>query len=331
MNKIKGFNIRFLLIIIGIIFLSNFAMAISEDYPNRPITCIVPFSAGGSSDIMARVTMPYVEKELGVPIVIENRAGAGGQLGLMEGLRAEPDGYTFMQVNAINLVVSILLQDAPYKVQDFDVFCSQHNDPTCVVVLNDSPYEDFVSLIESIKENPGKIALGATSTSAGLIFLTDLKTKLQLDFKIVTYAGGSEGRVALLGKHIDGYIANVMSNMSIRDQARSIGVGGDESHVLWPEANTFDEQLLSIYNYKAPRLPSLRGFAFPKEFKEKYPERFDKFFNAYEKAYFNEEHLKECEKTDQLPIMQFISPDEAQKAFEDLYQTITPYINLLKG
>lgn len=332
MSRVKQFNISVFFIFLTIILFSGITIAMADDYPNRPIKLIVPNSPGGASDLMSRITMPFLEKELGVPIVIENRPGAGSQLGTMEGFRADPDGYTFMQWNQPHYSITILLQGAPYTIQDLAVVCAQQKDPACAIVLKDSPYKDFVDVIEDIKENPGKVAMGAGQLSGGHIFLEDLKSKLNLDFNLVIFTGGGgEGRPALLGGHVDVYIANIMSNMAVRDQTRALGVGGDEEHILWPEAKTFDEQLLSKYNYKAPRLASLRGFAFSKEFKEKYPERFDKFVAAYKRAYHNEDFFKANEKANQAYTMQFVSSKKAQEEFEAVYQTMMPYVDILKG
>jgi len=323
----KKFSIFILCIALAIILISGSTLA--DDYPNRPITLIVPFSPGGGSDVMARTTMPFVEEELGVSIVIENVEGAGSQVGLQQALRADADGYTFMQLNQVNTSMSILLQDAPYEVEDFAVLNMQHHDPVQVIVMEDSPHENMVDLIEYIKQNPGEVGFGVTGTSAGHILAENLRSELDLDYSIVTYPGGGEGRADLAGGHVDVYIANVASNIPLRDQARSLGHGGDEEAAEWPESKTFDEQLLDKYGYEAPRLPQLRGFAFPAEFKENYPERFNKFLEAYERAYFNEEHLLAHEETGQKPIMTWLGHEESQKAFENYHETVEPFKDML--
>lgn len=301
----------------------------SDNYPNRPITIIVPGGPGGASDIMSRTLAPFLAEELGTSVVVENFQGAGMQIGMMECLKRDDDGYAFVQVNQPHSTFTIEIQGAPYTLDDFALINAQHIDPINMIVLKDSKYKNLVDLIEDIKSNPGKVAIGAIQNSGPHALLLFLQNEMNLDFKIITGYAGAEGSAALLGGHIDVYVANVASTINVRDQTISLGVGDTKKSELWPEAETINDQLKQ-YGVTAPNLPSVRGFAFKSSFKEKYPQRWEKFVEAYNKAYHNPKHLEACEKTEQLPIMNFSTPEETQEMFYSLHEELLDFTDYFK-
>ena len=305
--------------------------ASADSYPERPITWIVPCSAGGGSDLMARSMVPYLREELGVDIVVENRGGAGTQIGLTALLRAKPDGYTVGQISQPHASFTIALQDAPYKIEDFAFVNFNHNDPVIANVMDDAPWTDMRDVIEFAKENPGELAMGVTQMSGNHMTALYLTQKFDVDMKIVPYEGGGPGRAALVGGHVDIYWANALSNYAIADQSKALVVGGEKRNILWPDTPTFDELFGDdeLSGFADAVGASLRGVAFPAEFKENYPDRWETFVNAFERAFHSAGFQKDCEETGQSPILTWTGPEKAQEIAEMANEIVIQYAPIL--
>ena len=288
--------------------------ATQETYPNGPIKFIVPLAAGGAADAFVRTLAPYLGEELGTNIVVENVEGAGTQIGLTALLAATPDGYTVGSANQPHLSFTIAIQNASYAASDFAWVNMQQIDPLSLAVMKDQPWQNFQDLADDIKKNPGEIAIGVVQMGGSHVFLLYLQQEYDLDFIIVPYSGGGEGRAALIGGHVDVFLGTAFADYTLRDQVRSIAIGWDERNELWPEAATFEEATGDkALNETAKALASFRGILVPSKFKDDYPERFKAFVDACEKAYHLEGHLADAEKTGQSPIMYWIGPEESEK------------------
>jgi tripartite-type tricarboxylate transporter receptor subunit TctC len=182
------------------------AAGAQADYPNRPIKVIVPFPAGGGGDILARLVLNRVGQELGKPIVFENLAGAGGNLGSVAAVRAEPDGYTLLYGTNGTLAVNHSL----YKKTGFDPAkdlqaISRLSQLGLVVVVRPGFAVNSMSeLITTLKASPGKYTIGSsgngtTSHLAGEIF----KSSAGLAIVHIPYRGGAPAMTDLIGGQID--------------------------------------------------------------------------------------------------------------------------------
>jgi tripartite-type tricarboxylate transporter receptor subunit TctC len=176
------------------------------DYPNKPIKVIVPFPAGGGGDILARLVLNRVGQELGKPIVFENLAGAGGNLGSVTAVRAEPDGYTLLYGTNGTLAVNHSL----YKKTGFDPAkdlqpISRLSQLGLVVVVRPGLAVNSMSeLVQTLKASPGKYTIGSagngtTSHLAGEIF----KSSAGLAIVHIPYRGGAPAMTDLIGGQID--------------------------------------------------------------------------------------------------------------------------------
>ena len=180
---------------------------IAQEWPNRPITVIVPFNAGGSTDLFARNLAPALSQELGQPINVINKPGAGGQIGASYFLAQPSDGYTMMVTAAAPyLPNNILTTGAEYTLEDFAFVNAQWIDYTIIAVPSDSPFQSLDDLIGTIKDRPGELSTSVTFGSAGHINTLVLLDALGLDqdaIRIVTFDGGAEARTALAGGQVD--------------------------------------------------------------------------------------------------------------------------------
>src|SRR5919198_1391606 len=137
------------------------AAAQAQPYPNRPITFVVPFAAGGLSDVPARVLAAEMQQRIGQSIVVENKPGASGVTGATSVLRAEPDGYTLL-VNALADVQNLHYLPVPYDpVKDFALIGMLVDGPPLVLIVNAAlPYKSLAELVAEAKANPSKVSFG---------------------------------------------------------------------------------------------------------------------------------------------------------------------------
>jgi tripartite-type tricarboxylate transporter receptor subunit TctC len=188
--------------------------ASAADYPDRPIKLVVPFPAGGGADNLARMIMPRVAQALGVPIVIENRPGAGGNVGAEVVARAAPDGYTLLYgtngTHAINETLYGNLRFDP--VADFAPVSRMTLIAAMLIVNPEVPATTVAELIRYAKANPGKVNFasagnGTTSHLAGELF----KTMAGIDIVHVPYRGGAAAATDLVAGQVQMMI-DVMPN-----------------------------------------------------------------------------------------------------------------------
>ena len=185
------------------------------DYPDRPIHLVVPFPAGGGADVLARTIMPRVARELGTTIVVENRPGAGGNVGAEYVARAAPDGYTLLYgtngTHAINRALYGSLAFDP--VRDFAPVSRMTQIAALVVVYPGLPVATVGELVAYAKANPGKVFFasagnGTTSHLAGELF----RTVAQVDVVHTPYRGGALAANDLMGGHV-ALMIDVMPNV----------------------------------------------------------------------------------------------------------------------
>ena len=170
------------------------ALAADEPYPSRPVHLIVPFPAGGGADNLARLIMPRVSKALGQPIVIENRAGAGGNVGAELVAHAAPDGYTLLYgTNGTHAINPSLYRNLGFDpIKDF-IPVSRMTEIAAILIVNPKvPVTSTAELIRYARANPGKLNFasagnGTTSHLAGEMF----KTQAGIDIVHIPYRGGA--------------------------------------------------------------------------------------------------------------------------------------------
>src|SRR5699024_379986 len=175
----------------------------SDDFPNKPITVIVGYSAGGGSDTVVRLLKPYLEEELGTSITVENVPGAGGMIGATTLDREEADGYTLGNINQPALNFTIALEDTNYDQGDLIPLWAEVKDPNIWLTKKESSWDTIKDFIEDAKENPGEYKVGVVPSGGQQANALWLKDKFDLDFRTVNFDGGSDAGAALLGDQVD--------------------------------------------------------------------------------------------------------------------------------
>jgi tripartite-type tricarboxylate transporter receptor subunit TctC len=214
-------------------------------YPERQITLIVCFPAGGGADIAARLVNTPLGEALHTPVVIENRAGAGGNIGILAVARAAADGYTLLGCSSAFVVNPSLYERAGYDpFKDFLPLMTLGASPNVVTVPAQSDIKTLPELIARAKANPGK--LNWTSPGAGTTpYLAGEVLKLRTGVKMehIPYAGAGPATTAVLGAQVDMYTANIGSVIGLIEagKVRPLAVTALERWPELPEVPTLEE------------------------------------------------------------------------------------------
>ena len=179
--------------------------ALAQAYPTKPVTIIVPFAAGGTTDILARIIGQALTAELGQSVVVDNRAGAGGNIGGQAAAKAAPDGHTlFMGTVGTHAINASLYKKMPFDpVKDFAPLTRVANVPNLLVANPAQPYKSVKDLIAYAKANPGKVNFGSSGNGSSIHLSGELfKSLAKVDMVHVPYKGSAPAVTDLLGNQI---------------------------------------------------------------------------------------------------------------------------------
>ncbi|MDA8522274.1 Bug family tripartite tricarboxylate transporter substrate binding protein [Acidovorax sp. NCPPB 4044] len=179
--------------------------AAAQAYPSKPVTIIVPFAAGGTTDILARVIAQGLGTELGQSVVVDNRAGAGGNIGGQVAARAPADGYTlFMGTVGTHAINAALYKKMPFDpIKDFAPLTRVANVPNLLVANPAQPYKSVQELIAYAKANPGQVNFGSSGSGSSIHLSGELfKSLAKVDMVHVPYKGSAPAVTDLLGNQI---------------------------------------------------------------------------------------------------------------------------------
>jgi tripartite-type tricarboxylate transporter receptor subunit TctC len=237
--------------------------AFAAGFPERPINLIVPFPPGGASDTAARVVQAEAEKRLGQSIVIENRAGATGNIGANAVAKAAPDGYTLLcaalSVWSIN---PALFKSLPYDaVNDFDKITVAIRTPNALILRKTFPANTLEEFIAYLKANPGKVSFASSGAGSSDHLTAELfwqKTGTQGTH--VPYKGGGPAITDLIGGHADASFVNLGSIApQVKDgKVKAIAVTSEAEHPMLPGVKTLKEQGVDgveVYSWQALGAP----------------------------------------------------------------------------
>lgn len=196
-------------------FLAGFGLGVAclstahanGEYPTRPMTMIVSFAAGGSTDTIARLLAQHVSDALGKPVVVENKPGAEGQLGAQQIVRAKPDGYTFGLVTSGNLSgLPAMRSSPPYDVvKDFTPIADVGRYGFFLFINESLPAKTFQEFLDYAKANPGKLSYG-TGNNTGVLAFAQFKQTYGIDLVHVPYKGEPSATTDLVANRIQAMI-----------------------------------------------------------------------------------------------------------------------------
>jgi tripartite-type tricarboxylate transporter receptor subunit TctC len=199
MNSRRG--LKTILASIGMMVVTSVAFA--QDYPVKPVTLIVPWPAGGPTDVTMRAMADAAAKHLGQPIVVENKAGGGGTVGpATMAAASKPDGYTLAQM-PITVYRLPLMQKTTWKPEDFTYIIHLTGYVFAAFAGADTPFKTWQDVIDYAKKNPGKITYGSTGSGTSLhLGMEMLAEKSGVKFTHVPFKGAAEVNAAVAGGHV---------------------------------------------------------------------------------------------------------------------------------
>jgi tripartite-type tricarboxylate transporter receptor subunit TctC len=217
----------------------------AQGYPDRPIRLIVPFAAGGNADINGRIVADVVHRALGQPVVVENRAGAGGGVGAEFVARAEPDGYTLLVGSNGPLTINpITNPNVSYdSLKDFAAMALVSYVPHVLIVSNKLDVKSIPDLVALSKARPINLATSGVG-SASHMTLERFKQATGAQIAHVPYKSGGSLLPDVISGNVDGAMTELSTAAELHKggQARIIGVAGAARSSLAPDVATFDEQ-----------------------------------------------------------------------------------------
>jgi len=229
-----------------------YAQSKGDGYPSRPVRMIVPFAPGGASDTVGRIIQPAMADLLKQQVVVDNRGGAAGNIGVEVAVRANPDGYNFLLGNVGTMAINpVYYVKFPYRPLKDLVPVTQIVDvPGCVVIHPSVPAKSVKELIAHLKANPGKLNYGAPAPSSAnnletIMFLNATGTNaVQIAYK----GGAGPAMIGLLGNEVQMMFVTFSSavNFAKQGRIRMLGVVSAERNPAYPEVPTMREQGLNM-------------------------------------------------------------------------------------
>jgi tripartite-type tricarboxylate transporter receptor subunit TctC len=203
------------------------APAGAQQYPSRPVTIVVPFAAGGGSDLLARLVAQKLEEKLGKPFIIENRPGAGTTLAAMQAVRSTPDGYTLMQATSTTMAINVSMQKKmPYEpLKDLVPVALLSSSPFFLVVRSDSPVKTVADLIALAKSKPNGLNYGSGGPGSMHHLSTELLQSLAgIEMTHVPYKATPPAMNDLLAGHIQVLFGDTTSVLPMIQQGTVRGI-----------------------------------------------------------------------------------------------------------
>lgn len=294
------------------------------DWPKRSVQLIVPWDAGGSTDVGMRLLAPLMEKTLGTTIEVVNRPGAGSQVGVAELARAKPDGYTIGNTSA-PAVITIYLdpeRKATFTWDDFAPIGLHVFDPGVMAVPVDSKYKTLKDLVDDAKANPEKVKAGTTGILGDdHLAILALERLTGVKFAVVHFTGGAPQTAALLGGHIDVGFDNVgtYAKLDKQGKTRTLAVMDNQRNKFLPDVPTAEEQGFKVYSSSSRGLSAPKGT--PKE------------IVAY-LSYAMEQAMKDPElnkKMDEAGLTQrYMNPEQFDKYWREFEAQVKPLVELAR-
>ena len=230
------------------------------DFPSKPITFIVHYGAGGTTDLSARKLASLVEKEFHQPVNVENKVGASGIIAYSALAKAKPDGYT---IGTFSYGASVLIphqRAVPFNPKEDFSFIIQYTEyPQPLCVRKDAPWNTLKELLEYARQNPGAVTYSTAGPGASShLFMEMLAKRENLKLVHVPFRGGADGVAAILGRHVVASLAAEVAPQLKAGTVRSLAVLGEKRLRSLPDVPTFFE-----LGYKI-RVPLWLGIAAPK-------------------------------------------------------------------
>jgi len=248
---------------LGVSVICSGASLAADAYPTQPITLVNPYAAGGPADVLGRALARELEKQLGKPVIVENKAGGGAAIGANFVARAKPDGYTLLLGTSAAHVVTPLMQRTAYDgIKDFAFVTIVANQPNMLVVRSSLPVSTLPELIALARKEPGKINYasagpGSSPHLGGELF----RQQANVDIMHIPYSGAAPAINDLVGGQVDMAVLNLAASVQfIRSgKLKALAYANPKRSALFPDVPTLAEagvigaESASWYSLAAPK------------------------------------------------------------------------------
>lgn len=231
---------RLIAVICIALVLPAFSFAQGVDYPTKPVTMIVPFPAGGRTDVIGRLVAQHLGKELGKSIAVVNKPGASSVLGSMEVAQSKPDGYTvgFFSTSAVTAQYTV---PTPLSLKEFELVAIVNSDPAAIAVQASAPWKSLKQVVEDARKQPDQLRIGMIPGASAQIFAAGFARAANVKLINVPFKGDVDGAVALAGGHIELHVAVPVSYKSLieANKVRMLALASEKSSPLYGNIPTF--------------------------------------------------------------------------------------------
>lgn len=235
--------------------------AFAADYPTKPIELIVPYAAGGGTDLVARAFADAAKKHLPQSMGVVNKTGGGGAVGLTEIMAARPDGYK-IGMGTVEITLLPHMGVARFTVDDFTPIARLNAEPSAITVKADAPWKTIEEFLDYAKANPGKVRIGNSGTGAIWHLAAEaMQEKTGTTFNHVPFDGANPAVTSLLGGHIEAVSVSPaeVSSQLAAGQLRMLAVMADQRQKAFPEVPTLKEKGIDL------SVATWRGIVVPKK------------------------------------------------------------------
>ncbi len=240
----------------------SMASAQADSYPSHPVRWVVPYTAGGATDVLSRLICQRLSERLGQPFIVENKPGAGSNIGTQAVIGSPPDGYALLLTSTANAINASFDPSLPYDFARAIVpVAGVARIPLVLVINNDLPIRSVAEFIAYAKANPGKLSIASSGIGTSLHLSGELfKAMAGIEFVHVPYRGSAPGLSDVMAGQIQGMFDNVTSSFELVRSAklRALGVTTKERSETMPEVPPIGDTLAgfetsSFYGVGAPR------------------------------------------------------------------------------
>jgi len=238
--------------IVAAALLCAFALAAHAEYPDHAVKAIVPFPAGGGTDVFARVAAQQLAQQLGQPVVVENKGGADGNIGMDNAAKSAPDGYTILFNSSAATVNPVMYRnlrfDPEHDLKPVAILCEYYN----LIIVNPEkmPVKTLAEFVDLLHRNPGKYNFAANGARLGIELF---KMQANVDVTVVPYRGASDAITGLLRGESDFMIVNApgLTQHIASGKLRAIAVTAPQRQPDFPDVPTTREAGMPDYTYSS--------------------------------------------------------------------------------
>jgi tripartite-type tricarboxylate transporter receptor subunit TctC len=223
----------------------SFAQAV--DYPAKAVTMIVPFPAGGRTDVIGRVVAQHLSKQLGKPVAVVNKPGASSVLGSMEVAQSKPDGYT-LGFFSTSVVTAQYTVPTPLALGDFELVAIVNTDPAAIAAQESAPWKSLKQAVEDARAQPDRLRIGMIPGASAQIFAAGFARAANVKLINVPFKGDIDGAIALAGGHIEMHVAVPVSYKSLIDakKVRILALAAEQSSPDYGNIPTFRDNGIDL-------------------------------------------------------------------------------------